>query len=118
MNPLALRKPQPPLMASLGPSVTLAKILSLLCRATRVVLLLACLPGTQAGSAEFVFQTIHKFFPASSVGSFPSAWLAEGNDGNFYGTQTGYSTGFVVEDYGTMFKITPDGVLTNVFSFN
>ncbi len=114
MNLLALRKPQPARTPSLSASFAPAKILPLLCRGTRVALLLACLIGTQARSAELTFQTIYKFFPASSVGLFPSAWLAEGNDGNFYGTTIGYG-GY---NYGTVFKITPAGVLTNLFSFN
>src|ERR1051326_7764883 len=109
-----LRNLQSHLTPSLDSNFGAAKV----CHWTLGALFVTCLIVAQVKSADLALQTIYKFFPASSVGSFPSAWLAEGNDGNFYGTHTGYSTGFVVEDYGTVFKITPAGVLTNLFSFN
>lgn len=46
-------------------------------------------------------------------GSYPDATLAEGNDGNFYGTTSGggaYSN-------GTVFKVTTGGALTTLYSF-
>ena len=47
-------------------------------------------------------------------GAYPSAALTLGNDGNFYGTtQVGGDNG-----YGTIFKVTTNGVLTTLFSFN
>jgi uncharacterized repeat protein (TIGR03803 family) len=47
-------------------------------------------------------------------GSFPSAALAQGNDGNFYGTtQNGGQQG-----QGTVFQMTPDGTLHTFVSFN
>jgi uncharacterized repeat protein (TIGR03803 family) len=45
-------------------------------------------------------------------GNFPSG-LVQGNDGNFYGT-TGYGG---ENDYGTVFRITPSGKLTTIYSF-
>ena len=46
-------------------------------------------------------------------GSGPAAGLAQGNDGNFYGTtQFGGA-----HDNGTVFRITPAGVLTTLYSF-
>jgi uncharacterized repeat protein (TIGR03803 family) len=50
-------------------------------------------------------------------GALPMAGLIQGTDGNFYGTTAeggvyGYGT------YGTVFKITPSGILTTLHSFN
>jgi uncharacterized repeat protein (TIGR03803 family) len=46
-------------------------------------------------------------------GESPFAGLVEGTDGDFYGTtQEGGAAG-----YGTIFKITPSGTLTSLYSF-
>jgi len=47
-------------------------------------------------------------------GSLPYAGLAQGSDGNFYGT-TLYGGG--TSDYGTVFRISPGGSYTNLYSF-
>jgi uncharacterized repeat protein (TIGR03803 family) len=55
-------------------------------------------------------------------GSQPYAGLAQGRDGDFYGTTTfggandisGY---YEVSDFGTVFKITPDGDFSTLYSF-
>ncbi len=50
---------------------------------------------------------------ASNKGAQPRADLIQGSDGNFYGTTlTGGATGF-----GTVFKMTPAGVLTTLVEF-
>jgi uncharacterized repeat protein (TIGR03803 family) len=46
-------------------------------------------------------------------GQYPFSGLILGTDGNFYGTTLGGSFGNI----GTVFKITPDGVLTTLHSF-
>jgi uncharacterized repeat protein (TIGR03803 family) len=47
-------------------------------------------------------------------GKYPSMALVEGPDGNFYGTtQSGGTNG----GWGTIFKITPTGALTTLYSF-
>ena len=52
-------------------------------------------------------------------GAHPSGGLILGKDGNFYGTTTwggqGISGSF--PGYGTVFKMTPGGTLTNIYSF-
>jgi len=55
-----------------------------------------------------------------SSGSFPMAGLVQGADGNFYGTavQGGAYTYRNPFGYGTVFKLTPAGVLAGVASFN
>ena len=47
-------------------------------------------------------------------GANPQARLVEGTDGNFYGTTT---SGGANRYYGTVFKITPSGTLTTLYSF-
>ena len=49
----------------------------------------------------------------SNKGAYPLAGLVLGSDGNFYGTA---STGGT-HDYGTVFKMTPAGVLTTLVNF-
>jgi uncharacterized repeat protein (TIGR03803 family) len=39
--------------------------------------------------------------------------LVEGSDGNFYGTTTEFGAG----NSGTVFKMTPAGILTTLYSF-
>jgi len=56
---------------------------------------------------------LHPFAGSSSDGSRPSAGLIQGGDGNFYGTTaTGGASGV-----GTVFKITPSGTETVLYSF-
>ena len=47
-------------------------------------------------------------------GASPTAALVQGTDGNFYGTTYG---GGANQYYGTVFKITPSGTLTSLYSF-
>ena len=47
-------------------------------------------------------------------GAYSTAALVEGSDGNFYGTT--YSGG--VHDFGTVFKVTPLGMLIPLYSFS
>lgn len=56
--------------------------------------------------------TLHSFSDAVHGG--PWAGLAQGSDGNFYGTTLGGGTA----NKGTVFKITAEGALTTVYNFN
>jgi uncharacterized repeat protein (TIGR03803 family) len=60
-----------------------------------------------------VFSTIY-FFTGEADGYNPQAGLTLGGDGNFYGT-TEYSG---ASAYGTVFKVTPGGTLTTLYSFS
>jgi uncharacterized repeat protein (TIGR03803 family) len=57
---------------------------------------------------------LHNFSGGTNDGAFPAAALVQATDGNFYGTTTsGGAFGS-----GTIFRITPGGVLTLLHSFN
>ncbi len=54
-------------------------------------------------------------------GSLPTAPLVQGPDGNFYGATDGGGPGFTGQYYtgaGTLFRITPSGSLTTLYTFN
>jgi uncharacterized repeat protein (TIGR03803 family) len=61
-----------------------------------------------------VLTTLVSF--SNTNGALPIAGLTLGNDGNFYGTTAhgGTNSG----DYGTIFQVTTNGVLTSLVSFN
>ena len=64
-------------------------------------------------TTDGVFTTLLSF--SGTNGANPTAGLTQGNDGSFYGTTTfGGTNG---NGYGTIFKIKPDGVLTNLGFF-
>jgi len=81
--------------------------------------------GTTAGGGVNGFGTVFKIntggmltslysFTAGEDGANPYAGLVRGSDGNFYGTtQSGGTNGGV----GTVFKMTPQGALTSLYSF-
>jgi uncharacterized repeat protein (TIGR03803 family) len=64
--------------------------------------------------------TLHSFSISANTGFTPWAGLVQGGDGNFYGTtSTGGTSGFYGwGGYGTVFKITPAGTLTTLYSFS
>lgn len=61
--------------------------------------------------------TIYTFCPQTNCGGQPSSpvGLVEGFDGNFYGTTSG--GGGSPNNYGTIFKLAPDGTLTTLYNF-
>lgn len=60
-----------------------------------------------------VLTTLYSFGSAAGDGSAPGAGLVDGKDGNFYGTT--YSGG--EGGSGTVFKVSPAGGLTTLYSF-
>ena len=76
-----------------------------------------------SGSCGTVFRitpggaltTLYSFCAQSGCadGGNPYAGLVQASDGNFYGTTFGRG----VNGYGTVFKITPAGALTSLYSF-
>jgi uncharacterized repeat protein (TIGR03803 family) len=79
---------------------------------------------TEYGGTNGNHGTVFQMTPAGALttlvsfngtnGSYPTAALVQGSDGNFYGTtQSGGASGM-----GTVFEITSSGVLTTLVSFN
>jgi uncharacterized repeat protein (TIGR03803 family) len=70
---------------------------------------------------EGKFSTIYSFCSLADCadGAAPNAPVVLGTDGNFYGTTLGGGTGTVYcgEGCGTIFKLTPKGVLTTLHNF-
>jgi uncharacterized repeat protein (TIGR03803 family) len=62
---------------------------------------------------SFCLQTENNLCPD---GEGPRGALILGSDGNFYGTTSTLSSGYST-DGGTVFKITPSGVLTTLYTF-
>lgn len=71
---------------------------------------------TSSGS----LTVLHKF-TGGSDGGIPYGSLLQGSDGNFYGVTAtgglGVNTAEQKPGYGTIFKITPSGTLTTLYSF-
>jgi uncharacterized repeat protein (TIGR03803 family) len=57
--------------------------------------------------------TLYSFCSQSGCPEFPTAGLVQATDGDFYGTTYGGG----VNNSGTIFKITPSGMLTTLYSF-
>ncbi len=75
--------------------------------------------GSDAGTIfkmtpDGTLTTLASFNVANGQG--PNGPLVEGNDGNFYGTTTSYGTNLC--GCGTVFKMTPNGVITALVSFS
>src|SRR5579872_3530376 len=66
-------------------------------------------------SLSGTLTTLYSFCSQSQCvdGSLPDAGLVQGTDGNLYGTTFWGGT----QDQGTIFKITPSGSLTTLYSF-
>jgi uncharacterized repeat protein (TIGR03803 family) len=64
--------------------------------------------------------TVYSFCSQTNCtdGEFPMAGLALGTDGNVYGTTYYGGTGACQYGCGTVFKVTPEGILTTLHSFN
>ena len=78
--------------------------------------LLSLPQASRAQSATSPTYTLLHTFPAAggSQGVNPATSLVEGSDGNYYGT-TQYGG---PNNTGTIYKITPAGVLTTIYSFS
>jgi uncharacterized repeat protein (TIGR03803 family) len=80
-----------------------------------------CVIGTAASSAQ-TYTALHAF-GAPPDGANPTAGLVQGTDGNFYGTtygggaNTSYCADTGYNGCGTVFKISPSGTLTVLYSF-
>jgi uncharacterized repeat protein (TIGR03803 family) len=73
--------------------------------------------ATAIASPAQTFTTLASFDGID--GAFPLAGLVQGRDGNYYGITAngGTNRSVCVNDCGTVFKITPAGTLTTLYSF-
>src|ERR1700722_11186652 len=68
---------------------------------------------TPSGRLTTLYSFCSKGGAACTDGDFPYAGVIQGSDGNFYGATTGGGA----NDGGTVFKLTPSGGLTTLYSF-
>lgn len=70
-------------------------------------------------TADGTFTNLYTFnYPTNATdGSEPLSALVEGTDGNFYGTTIAGGIN-VLNNCGTVFKITPSGTLTTIYAFD
>ncbi len=62
------------------------------------------------------FTVLHNF--NDTDGNLPAGGLTQGSDGNFYGTtSSGGANNYGQRGEGTIFKMTPSGTLTSLYSF-
>jgi uncharacterized repeat protein (TIGR03803 family) len=90
----------------LGRQPVLAPLIRILCAAGFVLSAF----GAQAG---VIFTSLYSF-TGTNDGANPYAGLVQGSDGYFYGTTVNGGTN---GGYGTVFKISTNGVLTALYSF-
>jgi uncharacterized repeat protein (TIGR03803 family) len=83
---------------------------------TTALFLLAGWLNTSA-HAGVVFNSLYSF-TGTNDGANPVGGLVQGNDGNLYGTtEFGGTNGIGYGSYGTVYKISTNGVLTSLYSF-
>jgi uncharacterized repeat protein (TIGR03803 family) len=82
-------------------------------RGAAAAILAHCWLGAASVHAGGVVTPIHSFSALAPNGSSPYTPLVQGTNGNFYGTaDDGGTYGF-----GTVYEVTPAGVLTTLYSF-
>jgi uncharacterized repeat protein (TIGR03803 family) len=64
-----------------------------------------------------VLTTLHSFVGSPTDGDAPESGLVQATDGSFYGTTTSGGANCGASGCGTVFKITPTGTLTTLYSF-
>ena len=79
------------------------------------VLTAALFVSTTAAHAQ-TFQVLHFF--QNTDGANPRASLIEGSDGNFYGTTYAGGTNGAPSGFGTVFRMTSNGIVTTLVSFD
>src|ERR1017187_2185978 len=73
--------------------------------------LVLCVATAISSSAQ-TLTTLDSFNGTDGIA--PAATLVQGTDGNFYGTT---SSGGANGNFGTVFKVAPDGTLTTLYNF-
>ncbi len=78
-----------------------------------ICMVLAFCAATAIASPAQILTTLHSFAGQPTDGAYPYAVLIQATDGNFYGT-TGNGG---ANSSGTVFRLTPAGALTTLYSF-
>jgi len=69
-------------------------------------------------SPSGTYASLYSFVGSPTDGANPEAVLVQGSDGNFYGTTIYGGTNYVADGgVGTVFRISPSGNYTNLYSF-
>jgi hypothetical protein len=92
---------------------------------TPLVALLALLLGTAAlgntpATAPPLEESLVYSFTNTGDGAYPGGGMILGSDGNFYGTTCGTAFGAGgpgASSYGSVFKLTPGGILSTIYTF-
>jgi uncharacterized repeat protein (TIGR03803 family) len=76
-------------------------------------------PSAAAATPSFHYEVIHRFTGGDTDGVDPVGGLTVASDGNLYGTTSRGGTPDVrcTHGCGTIFRLTPDGVVTIVYAF-
>jgi uncharacterized repeat protein (TIGR03803 family) len=80
------------------------------------ILFAFCAPTAIASLAQ-VLTTLHSFTGYPNDGTGPASALARGSDGDYYGTTGAGGDNCMPSGCGTVFKITPGGTETTLYSF-
>jgi uncharacterized repeat protein (TIGR03803 family) len=91
------------------------RILRLPFRAVTAMLIWAALSVTPSIGQTYTQTILHSFSGSPNDGAFPASGLIIDNTGNLYGTTY---FGGSSSNYGTVYKVTPAGVETVLYSFN
>ncbi len=79
---------------------------------SRICITVAFCAVMTIASAAQTFTNLHSFSGSDGMNPYRE-WLVQGADGNFYGTAENGGT----DNYGLVFKMTPDGTLTLIHEF-
>jgi len=82
-------------------------------RTIAIILLVLAGRAFNARAQTNVYTVLHSFGSSANDGTVPLAGLIQGNDGNLYGTTSLGGT----NNHGTVFRISPSGNYTNLYSF-
>jgi uncharacterized repeat protein (TIGR03803 family) len=79
-----------------------------------------CLPGSDGAVFKMtptgLLTVLHYFTATNGDGAYPSG-LLRAADGNFYGTTSSGGDGDEFSGHGTVFRMTPDGTVSTLYTF-